>query len=566
MENKKTFILRRRVVRAVILLLIPTSIFFAWVTHMAARQIQDQIGRANRSSLQLYANTLEEEIIRTEKFLNYLVYEDKDFYEFTSGDSFMSFSVYRETIEDLLEEGIKNNADLTALVVCSPGTEDVYIKFNSILLYADIEPEIRKMVSRKMDAGEMNLGWYMAKGQEHHYLCRMVEQNGCYVICFYNLSQVITNASIFYEQKGDLVLFDGKEILANSQFLEDRELALDYNFEGDYYFTGRGCEYIVVQEPLVNFKIALIEPYSSMNSSIRLLYLSPFLYIVVALLALTFVLFYLRNMLFLPLSHMVHVMEQIQTGNLDVRIEEQKSEELIQVQQTFNAMVTELVSSRIRHYEQKLENERIRLNSLKMQIRPHFYLNCLKGIFGLAQSGKNARIQDAVLYLSRHLRYVMNIDTDVIPLEQELEMCENYIRLQEECECGSPQIHIAMEPGAAMVMVPPVSLLTLVENCVKHATPQTGELKVQIRVRMLEADGQDWADIMLCDNGPGFPAKILEGFAGNQLRQSSIGLRNVIQRMELLYGERCMFRFFNDNGARVEIMLAMQESGEEGDG
>ena len=81
MENKKTFILRRRVVRAVILLLIPTSIFFAWVTHMAARQIQDQIGRANRSSLQLYANTLEEEIIRTEKFLNYLVYEDKDFYD-----------------------------------------------------------------------------------------------------------------------------------------------------------------------------------------------------------------------------------------------------------------------------------------------------------------------------------------------------------------------------------------------------------------------------------------------------------------------------------------------------
>ena len=178
------------------------------------------------------------------------------------------------------------------------------------------------MVSRKMDAGEVNLGWYLAKGQEHHYLCRMVEQNGCYVICFYNLSQVITNASIFYEQKGDLVLFDGKEILANSQFLEDRELALDYNFEGDYYFTGRGCEYIVVQEPLVNFKIALIEPYSSMNSSIRLLYLSPFLYVVVALLALTFVLFYLRNMLFLPLSHMVHVMEQIQTGNLDVRIED----------------------------------------------------------------------------------------------------------------------------------------------------------------------------------------------------------------------------------------------------
>ncbi len=172
MENKKTFILRRRVVRAVILLLIPTSIFFAWVTHMAARQIQDQIGRANRSSLQLYANTLEEEIIRTEKFLNYLVYEDKDFYEFTSGDSFMSFSVYRETIEDLLEEGIKNNADLTALVVCSPGTEDVYIKFNSILLYADIEPEIRKMVSRKMDAGEMNLGWYLAKGDHErlHFL------------------------------------------------------------------------------------------------------------------------------------------------------------------------------------------------------------------------------------------------------------------------------------------------------------------------------------------------------------------------------------------------------------
>ncbi|WP_289265852.1 sensor histidine kinase, partial [Dubosiella newyorkensis] len=316
------------------------------------------------------------------------------------------------------------------------------------------------MARQKMNARETDLGWYLEKGQEHHYLCRMVEQNGCYIISFYNLSQVVTNASIFYEQRGELVLFTRKEILANSRFLENHNMRLDYDFNGDYYFSDKNYEYIVTQEQFINFKIALIEPYSSMNNSIRLLYLSPVLYVAVAVLALAFELFYLRSMLFHPLAHLVRVMEQIQTGNLHVRLEGLRSAELFKVQQTFNAMVTELVNSRIKSYEQKLEIERSQLNSLKMQIRPHFYLNCLKGIFGLAQSGKNAKIQEAVLCLSRHMRYVMDIDTDMIPLEQEIKMCENYIQLQKECECGSPKIYISVDPKASIVMVPPVSLLT----------------------------------------------------------------------------------------------------------
>ena len=92
------------------------------------------------------------------------------------------------------------------------------------------------------------------------------------------------------------------------------------------------------------------------------------------------------------------------------------SKEFAQVNDTFNRMINTITNLKIESYERKLAAreaelaaEKAELTSLRMQIQPHFYLNCLKNIYGLAQMGSFQEIQDEILLLSKHLRYIFRI-------------------------------------------------------------------------------------------------------------------------------------------------------------
>ncbi len=567
----KHFFLKHRVIIAIISLLIPVTVIFIWITRTSTMQIENQIAYANKDSLRLYLNTLQLDIMNTESFLGTLVYGNEVFEEFAQdtdgsdgtvpggGQAYKSVSreqLYETKLSSVLEEGFNNKSGMTALLLYNPKTDFFKVKLNSVVFFENKGSELFPLIKRQKEK-DIPLGWYIEQSGAYHYLCRLVKKNDYYVMGIYNLEQMAANASIFYNQEGELVFFRDKELLANEKLNQKVDLDLAYNTDKNHYFIGNGREYMVVQEHLINFKVALIKTFAEENGSIRLLYLSPILYIAVALMTFSIVVHYLEKALFAPLGNLVKTMERIQKGELTARLDEQKGEEFSKVQKTFNSMISELSTLRIKSYEQQLEVQRSQLNVLRMQIRPHFYLNCLKSIFGLAQSGSMAKIQKAVLYLSTHLRYVMDIQTDTIPLEKELQMCENYISLQNECECSQAEIKISIDTRVMGVKIPPVSLLTLVENSVKYGVVRDMPLEVCINIKQLEVDGEKIVDINIRDNGPGFSGRILEELEEKPDKPSAngIGLPNIMKRFHMLYGDRCVIRFFNAEGACVEILI-----------
>ena len=60
---------------------------------------------------------------------------------------------------------------------------------------------------------------------------------------------------------------------------------------------------------------------------------------------------------------------------------------------------------RIRFYEEELQKQQYRLQYYQLQLKPHFYLNSLKSLYGLAQNGKNEEIQK-MLSLSEQFQYM----------------------------------------------------------------------------------------------------------------------------------------------------------------
>lgn len=561
METKK-FFLKYRVLFSILLLLIPVTAVFAWITRAAVHQIENQVAQANRSSLLLYHNTLQNEMMGTERFLSHVVYGNEKFDKFIALPGEDTELYYQEDIAGLLREGFGGNIDLAAILVAGKKTGFLESVFNTLIIDEGMGPEVEELARGRADDGNLPLGWYLEMRGNRNFLCRVLEKGGYSVMAIYDLDQMVRNAAIFYDQKGKMVFFKQDRILANEDWVLKRGIRLSSNVEKEYYFTGENRDYLVVQESLSLFQIALIEPFDRSKSPAGFLYFSPILYLLTVLLAVLCVIRYLQKILFIPLSGLVETMEKIGAGDLAARLPDQRIEEFSRVVTTFNQMVTELSSLRIRSYEQKLELEREQLTALRMQIRPHFYLNCLKSIYGLAQSGENEKIKQAVLYLSLHLRYVFDMQTDAITLEKELQMCENYISLQKECECGRPEIAISIDTRAMEVRIPPVTILTLVENCVKHGMDREGTLLVKIEAKMLEMDGHKLVDILVEDNGPGFDEDIMKDLneAGCSLGgKGGIGINNVIRRFKLMYGEECAVRFYKKGGAGIEIMFVVRE-------
>lgn len=120
------------------------------------------------------------------------------------------------------------------------------------------------------------------------------------------------------------------------------------------------------------------------------------------------------------------------------------------------------------------EQQAAQLQFLKAQINPHFLFNTLNNIYSLAVV-RSEKTADMVLKLSNLLRYVIyDSQSELVPLEKEVEHLEKFIELF-EMRCESPiQLHFERSGNwQGNYTIEPMILIPLVENCFKHCDLDT---------------------------------------------------------------------------------------------
>ncbi len=111
-------------------------------------------------------------------------------------------------------------------------------------------------------------------------------------------------------------------------------------------------------------------------------------------------------------------------------------------------------------------------------------------------------------------------------------------------------------------MIPPVSILTMLENCFKYGCRQDAALEISVTARCRQMDEQTYACISIQDNGPGFSQEDL-GKLNNHLKQMQeeghVGMVNTMARIQMMYGEHCEVLFSNQGGACIEWIIPITE-------
>ena len=182
---------------------------------------------------------------------------------------------------------------------------------------------------------------------------------------------------------------------------------------------------------------------------------------------------------------MVEAMRRIQGGNLELRMEaDPTSNEFAIVDSTFNSMIARIRDLKIAVYEEQLNAQRAELKQLQLQIKPHFYLNSLNGIYHLAQMREYSLIQEMTQNLVDYFRYMIKTNASFVSLGDELRHVRTYHRIQEMRLAGEHRLFIDAPDEAMTASVPPLLVQTFVENSSKYGIEEDGSLRVSITVSL----------------------------------------------------------------------------------
>jgi two-component system, LytTR family, sensor kinase len=202
------------------------------------------------------------------------------------------------------------------------------------------------------------------------------------------------------------------------------------------------------------------------------------------------------------------------------------------------------------------EQERLllhaRMEALQNQINPHFLFNTLNSISSLVRFDPEMA-REVISKLATILRRLLNSADAFVPLREEVEFIDNYLDI-EVVRFGPDKLRVVKEldPASLDVMVPSMLLQPLVENSIKHGLASMVEGgSIHLRSRLAESG----LIIEVEDDGVGMAAsRVLES---TSTRGTGIGMANVSERLEVLYGDAARMTIDSQEGKGTLVRIRL---------
>jgi LytS/YehU family sensor histidine kinase len=189
------------------------------------------------------------------------------------------------------------------------------------------------------------------------------------------------------------------------------------------------------------------------------------------------------------------------------------------------------------------------LDSLRMQLHPHFLFNTLNSIVGLVRDNKNNAAVNMLVGLSDLLRHTLEYSTrHEVELREEINFIKLYLGIQEMRFSDRLRIELDIDPRTTKALVPNLILQPLTENALRHGIGRSADSGL-VGISSAVTDGH--LRLTVYDNGAGLPDDWqMKGSTG-------IGLANTAARLQQLYDDNHQFDIRNRDGGGVEVVILM---------
>lgn len=205
-------------------------------------------------------------------------------------------------------------------------------------------------------------------------------------------------------------------------------------------------------------------------------------------------------------------------------------------------LLTQINAQRARSRAIEAEREHAELELYKAQIKPHFMFNTLNTLYGLFLTGSPSALASLEEFISM-VRYMYTVTThDFVPLSDEIDYIRRYVELQSMRLNDMTKVDLKVDVRDLDLQVPPMLLVTFVENCFKHGVSSTEPSHLEIAIT--ERDGT----LRFGTRNRIFPFRRVGEHSG---------IENCRRRLQLLYPARHTFEIDSD-GNIFNVNLSIQ--------
>lgn len=241
-----------------------------------------------------------------------------------------------------------------------------------------------------------------------------------------------------------------------------------------------------------------------------------------------------------PIKEMIETMQVIKEGNLSVRLNFDRTDEIGQLGKAFDSM-----TERVEELMERMEEEKhslwvAEMRSLSLQMNPHFLYNTLDLIKWNAKLGKNDEIVSITVLLGKVLRRVMNTKSDLVTVAYELEIVDAFVKIQKKHYGERLSVSVDVESDLWDLYIPKLVIQPIVENAIVHGFSDRAE---SCRIRIIgkyKNPREGLLEFQIEDDGIGMSETELTHIL--EFRQEGlhhIGLNNVQRRAKLFGNESC---------------------------
>ncbi|MDC7232257.1 MAG: histidine kinase [Spirochaetales bacterium] len=348
-------------------------------------------------------------------------------------------------------------------------------------------------------------------------------------------SPYYSNVGIFNEKHEVIyrMVDDGSEEIFNISRLDKITKGNTQKIgETEYFFSFSVSEYTGFTTLISTDKETLIEDLIYLKIR-NLLWISVLLVMVLVVTVLG------TKKIMVPLQKLVHAMRSVGRGNFKAQVEIQTRDEIGVLSHSFNQMISYIDELIIMEYQAQLKMKDSELRALQSQINPHFLYNTLESIAMEAEVNGDTDVADMVSDLGNFFRYSVQNKSGFINIITEIEHIINYIAIQNVRFENRIRFSYSISEELRTFSIVKLLLQPIIENSIVHGFKnKTDSLNINLKTELV---GEE-VSISITDNGKGMSRTELMALKESICRadedeSNKIGLKNVQQRIQLIYGK-----------------------------
>ncbi|WP_059041961.1 sensor histidine kinase [Paenibacillus rubinfantis] len=305
-----------------------------------------------------------------------------------------------------------------------------------------------------------------------------------------------------------------------------------------------------------NWRFVSISPHNSMESRNQSLVVLTLVLLIINGTIFFVSSFVISRSIIKPIQKLLRAMNKAPSGNFMKVHAEPNSYELDQLYTGYNRMIEQMDQLLKRVIEEQKTIRKAELNALQSQIKPHFLYNTLDSITSLALLGDNEQVCDLIEALGSYYRLSVSKGQDVIPVEEEIEIVRNYLKIQSVRYPDVFEAQFQVEAECGQTSIPKLVLQPLVENSLYHGIRPKGTKGV-IRITAKQVDGS--VILSIADDGIGMSQEEIEQilFTERQGQIKSFGLWGTMERLRIFYEDKDVFHIESEPGTGTTITLIL---------